>query len=64
MSARLLDGQTLARTIQEEIRPEVAAFAAQHGRPQRGLRHVRRTNVIRGDDTVGARAPQLVLGVV
>jgi methylenetetrahydrofolate dehydrogenase (NADP+)/methenyltetrahydrofolate cyclohydrolase len=33
MSARLLDGQALARTIQEEIRPEVAAFAAQHGRP-------------------------------
>ena len=33
MSARLLDGQTLARTMQEEIRPEVAAFAAQHGRP-------------------------------
>jgi methylenetetrahydrofolate dehydrogenase (NADP+)/methenyltetrahydrofolate cyclohydrolase len=33
MSARVLDGQTLARTLQEEIRPEVAAFAAQHGRP-------------------------------
>jgi methylenetetrahydrofolate dehydrogenase (NADP+) / methenyltetrahydrofolate cyclohydrolase len=33
MSARSLDGQTLARTLQEEIRPEVAAFAAQHGRP-------------------------------
>src|SRR5436853_224624 len=33
MSARVLDGQALARTIQEEIRPEVAAFTAQHGRP-------------------------------
>jgi methylenetetrahydrofolate dehydrogenase (NADP+) / methenyltetrahydrofolate cyclohydrolase len=29
----MLDGQALARTIQEEIRPEVAAFTAQHGRP-------------------------------
>jgi len=33
MSARLLDGQALARRIQDEIRPEVAAFTAQHGRP-------------------------------
>jgi len=33
MSARVLDGQALARAIQEEIRPEVAAFTAQHGRP-------------------------------
>ena len=33
MSARLLDGQALARAMQEEIRPEVAAFTAQHGRP-------------------------------
>jgi methylenetetrahydrofolate dehydrogenase (NADP+)/methenyltetrahydrofolate cyclohydrolase len=33
MTARMLDGQALARTIQEEIRPEVAAFTAQHGRP-------------------------------
>ena len=33
MSARLLDGQALAKTMQEEIRPEVAAFTAQHGRP-------------------------------
>src|SRR5260370_37659801 len=33
MSARVLDGQALARAMQEEIRPEVAAFAAQHGRP-------------------------------
>jgi methylenetetrahydrofolate dehydrogenase (NADP+) / methenyltetrahydrofolate cyclohydrolase len=33
MSARMLDGQALARTMQEEIRPEVAAFATQHGRP-------------------------------
>jgi methylenetetrahydrofolate dehydrogenase (NADP+)/methenyltetrahydrofolate cyclohydrolase len=29
----MLDGQALARTMQEEIRPEVAAFTAQHGRP-------------------------------
>jgi methylenetetrahydrofolate dehydrogenase (NADP+)/methenyltetrahydrofolate cyclohydrolase len=33
MSARVLDGQALARTMQEEIRPEVAAFTALHGRP-------------------------------
>jgi methylenetetrahydrofolate dehydrogenase (NADP+)/methenyltetrahydrofolate cyclohydrolase len=33
MTARILDGQALARTMQEEIRPEVAAFAAEHGRP-------------------------------
>jgi methylenetetrahydrofolate dehydrogenase (NADP+)/methenyltetrahydrofolate cyclohydrolase len=33
MSARVLDGQALARTMQEEIRPEVAAFTVQHGRP-------------------------------
>ena len=33
MSARVLDGQALARAIQEEIRPEVAAFTSQHGRP-------------------------------
>jgi methylenetetrahydrofolate dehydrogenase (NADP+)/methenyltetrahydrofolate cyclohydrolase len=33
MSARTLDGQALAKSIQEEIRPEVAAFTAQHGRP-------------------------------
>ena len=33
MTARLLDGQTLAKRMQEEIRPEVAAFTAQHGRP-------------------------------
>ena len=33
MTARVLDGQTLARTMQEEIRPEVAAFTAEHGRP-------------------------------
>ncbi len=33
MTARVLDGQALARTMQEEIRPEVAAFAAAHGRP-------------------------------
>ncbi len=33
MTARVLDGQALARTMQEEIRPQVAAFTAQHGRP-------------------------------
>jgi methylenetetrahydrofolate dehydrogenase (NADP+)/methenyltetrahydrofolate cyclohydrolase len=33
MTARLLDGQALARTMQEEIRPQVTAFAAEHGRP-------------------------------
>jgi len=33
MTARTLDGQALAKTMQEEIRPEVAAFTAQHGRP-------------------------------
>ena len=33
MSARVLDGQALARTIQGEIRPEVEAFTSQQGRP-------------------------------
>ena len=33
MTARVLDGQALAARMQEEIRPEVAAFAAAHGRP-------------------------------
>ena len=33
MSARTLDGQALARTLQQDIRPQVAAFTAQHGRP-------------------------------
>ena len=33
MSARILDGQALAARMQEEIKPEVAAFAARHGRP-------------------------------
>jgi methylenetetrahydrofolate dehydrogenase (NADP+) / methenyltetrahydrofolate cyclohydrolase len=33
MSARMLDGQSLGRTIQEEIRPEVEAFRSEHGRP-------------------------------
>jgi 5,10-methylene-tetrahydrofolate dehydrogenase/Methenyl tetrahydrofolate cyclohydrolase len=33
VTARTLDGQALARAMQEEIRPEVAAFTAQHGRP-------------------------------
>ena len=33
MTARVLDGQALARTLQEEIRPDVAAFSRQNGRP-------------------------------
>ena len=33
MTARLLDGQALARQIQQEITPEVASFARRHGRP-------------------------------
>ena len=33
MTARVLDGQALAKTMQEEIRPEVAAFTTLHGRP-------------------------------
>ena len=33
MSARVLDGQALAVRMQEEIKPEVAAFTKQHGRP-------------------------------
>jgi len=33
MSARILDGQALAKQLQQEIRPEVAAFTAEHGRP-------------------------------
>ena len=33
MTARVLDGQALATRMQEEIKPEVAAFAAQHRRP-------------------------------
>lgn len=33
MSARVLDGQALAERLQEEIRPQVAAFNARHGRP-------------------------------
>ncbi len=33
MAARVLDGQALANRMQEEIKPEVAAFAARHGRP-------------------------------
>ena len=31
--ARVLDGQGLAARMQEEIKPEVAAFTAKHGRP-------------------------------
>jgi methylenetetrahydrofolate dehydrogenase (NADP+)/methenyltetrahydrofolate cyclohydrolase len=33
MSARVLDGAALARRMQEEIRPRVAEFVRQHGRP-------------------------------
>jgi methylenetetrahydrofolate dehydrogenase (NADP+)/methenyltetrahydrofolate cyclohydrolase len=33
MSARVLDGQALATRLQEEIKPEVAAFTERHGRP-------------------------------
>jgi methylenetetrahydrofolate dehydrogenase (NADP+)/methenyltetrahydrofolate cyclohydrolase len=33
VTARVLDGQALAARMQEEIRPEVAAFTATHGRP-------------------------------
>jgi methylenetetrahydrofolate dehydrogenase (NADP+)/methenyltetrahydrofolate cyclohydrolase len=33
MSARVLDGQSLAERMQQEIRPEVAAFTAKYGRP-------------------------------
>jgi len=33
MTARVLDGQSLAARMQEEIKPEVAVFTQQHGRP-------------------------------
>jgi methylenetetrahydrofolate dehydrogenase (NADP+)/methenyltetrahydrofolate cyclohydrolase len=33
MTARLLDGQALARQIQQEITPQVADFTRRHGRP-------------------------------
>ena len=33
MTARVLDGQGLAVRMQEEIKPQVAAFTAQYGRP-------------------------------
>ena len=33
MSARILDGQALAERLQQELRPQVAAFATEHGRP-------------------------------
>jgi methylenetetrahydrofolate dehydrogenase (NADP+)/methenyltetrahydrofolate cyclohydrolase len=33
MTARILDGQALAARMQQEIRPQVAAFTARHGRP-------------------------------
>jgi methylenetetrahydrofolate dehydrogenase (NADP+)/methenyltetrahydrofolate cyclohydrolase len=33
MTARVLDGQALAARMQEEIKPDVAAFTNEHGRP-------------------------------
>jgi methylenetetrahydrofolate dehydrogenase (NADP+) / methenyltetrahydrofolate cyclohydrolase len=33
MTARVLDGQALAARMQEEFKPQVAAFTARHGRP-------------------------------
>ena len=33
MTARVLDGQALSVRLQEEIKPQIAAFAAQYGRP-------------------------------
>jgi methylenetetrahydrofolate dehydrogenase (NADP+)/methenyltetrahydrofolate cyclohydrolase len=33
MTARVLDGQTLAARMQEEIKPDVAAFTKKYGRP-------------------------------
>src|SRR5688572_13628477 len=33
MTARVLDGQALAARMQDEIKPQVRAFAAMHGRP-------------------------------
>jgi methylenetetrahydrofolate dehydrogenase (NADP+) / methenyltetrahydrofolate cyclohydrolase len=33
MTARVLDGQALATRMQEEFKPQVAAFTARHGRP-------------------------------
>jgi methylenetetrahydrofolate dehydrogenase (NADP+)/methenyltetrahydrofolate cyclohydrolase len=33
MTARLLDGQALARQIQQELSPQVAEFTRRHGRP-------------------------------
>jgi methylenetetrahydrofolate dehydrogenase (NADP+)/methenyltetrahydrofolate cyclohydrolase len=33
MSARLLDGAALAARLQQDIRPQVAAFVEEHGRP-------------------------------
>ena len=33
MTARLLDGQTLAARMQEEIKPQIKEFVAEHGRP-------------------------------
>src|SRR5215212_6052829 len=65
MSARVLDGQALATTMQEEIRPEVAAFTAQHGRaPGLGIvlvgdnaaSEVYVRNKLKAGGTVGFRA--------
>jgi methylenetetrahydrofolate dehydrogenase (NADP+)/methenyltetrahydrofolate cyclohydrolase len=33
MSARILDGTSVATAIREELRPRIAAFIAAHGRP-------------------------------
>ena len=33
MTARVLDGQALATRMQQEIKPQIEAFTAQHGRP-------------------------------
>src|SRR5262245_17356160 len=33
MSARILDGQALAARLQEEIKPQIAEFRREHGRP-------------------------------
>jgi methylenetetrahydrofolate dehydrogenase (NADP+)/methenyltetrahydrofolate cyclohydrolase len=33
MTARVLDGQALAARLQEELKPQVVAFARRHGRP-------------------------------
>ena len=46
MSARILDGLSLGRLIQEEIKPKISAFSNQYGRqPCLGI-------VLVGDDLV------------